>query len=557
MARNKAVSAPQAPVVAEPVKAPMSRDNKVLILIAAALAVVTIGLYWPVHTFGFMPSDDELNIQTNPYFHPLTWSNVAYFWNHPFGALYIPVSYTVYAFVCLFAHGPHDYLPGPFHVANLVIHVMNTLLVYAILLRLVPKAWAAGLGAALFAVHPVQVGSVAWITETRGLVSALFSLLAILGYVYYAQSAQKAASRPAAKYASRAAQRLRSRTEPKSLNLDLVWLVGSTACFILALLSKPSAVSVPIMAAAIDLWLVRRQPMDVAKLAGPWAILALVIIGVTGSAQPVETFLQLPLWQRPVVMCFTLAFYTAKVLVPSNLAFDYADSSPYVVTHPWCYWAALAGVVLIALLAWLGRRWPWVWACAAIFAAVILPVSGLAPFMYQAISTVADRYIYLAMLAPALALAIVLAQWPRVPAIATAGCVVVVYGIVAAVDLPYWHDEVRLLTRTTQVTPRSWFAWADLGTYYMRTRNIDAAMKDTKKCLAIYPHFKIALSNLSALLLEQGDINGALQTAQDDLTSCPGCCSGAVPAGSTTPVTSSPSRETANGCRSGRGPSTS
>jgi len=458
-----------------------------------ALAVVTVGLYWPVHTYGFIPTDDSFNIESNPYLSPVTTSNLAYLWTHPFGSLYIPVAYTAYAAICLFAKGPHGYLPGPFHVANLLLHVANTLLVYAVLLRFVSKPWAAGLGALLFALHPVQVGAVAWLTETRGLVSAFFALLALMGYLQYAQTDRKTTSR------------------------NFKWYIAGTACFVLALLSKPSAVAIPVIAAALDLWMVRRRPADVLKLAGPWAIMAIVVVAVTSTAQPVEADLRLPLWQRPVVMCDTLAFYTAKVFVPWKIAFDYARSSPSVASGAWGYATATAGALLIAVVVWLGRGRPWVWACATVFAAMVLPVSGLAPFMYQAISTVSDRYLYLAMLGPALALAIVVGQSSQRAIVAAATCLIAVYGIVASVNLPYWHDPIRLLTRTTQVTHRSWFAWANLGSCYMQAGNNDLALQDTEKCLEINPHFKIALSNMCLLLDAKGDIDGAVKAAEVDI----------------------------------------
>jgi tetratricopeptide (TPR) repeat protein len=505
--RNKAVSLPKVSSVAEPVEPRLpSPDRRLRLLVALALVITTIGLYWPVHSYGFIPTDDELNIQTNPYLNPLSLRGLQYLWTHVFAALYIPVAYTFYAVVCLFARGPDGYLPGPFHVANMLLHVANTLLVYAVVLRFVRKPWAAGLGAALFAMHPVQVGAVAWITETRGLVSAFFALLALLGYIQYVQADATARSR------------------------NLVWWIAGTACFVLSLLSKPSAVAVPVIAAALDLWMVRRRPIEVAMSAGPWAFLAVITVLVTSHAQPVDANLQLALWKRLIVMCDSLAFYVGKLFVPWKIAFDYARSPLNVLKNSWGYESAIAGLLLIVLLAWLGRGRPWIWACSAAFAAMILPVSGLVPFAYQSISTVADRYLYLAMLGPALALAIVLGQErpgtdPHGPVAehgttrskamtAIAAAFIAVYGCVSAVNLHYWHDPQTLLIRSTQVTPGSWFGWSNLGSIYLQEGKVDLGIDATRKSLAVNPSFGIAIRNLSILLVQKGDLQGALAEAE-------------------------------------------
>jgi len=457
--RNKAVSLPKASAVAEPLDARFpsaSAGARARYLVALALAVITVALYWPVHSYGFFPCDDGTNVQTNPYLNPLTPTSFAYLWTHPYANLYIPVAYTVFALVGLFARGPHGYLPGPFHTADLALHVVNVLLVYAILLRFVPKAWASGLGAALFAVHPEQVGVVAWITETRGLSSAFFALISILAYLHYAQAG------------------------PKTRSRDFTWWIAGTACFALALLAKPSAVAVPVIAAALDLWLVRRRAVDVAKSAGPWAILAVVIVLVTSTAQPVQKELQLALWQRLVVMFDSLAFYTGKIFAPWQIAFDYGRSSPSVVSHAWGFENALVGFGLVAFIIWLGRGRPWVWACAATFGAMILPVSGLAPFDFQLVSSVADRYFYLALLGPSLALAIILGQarpglvssesWADIRPAPAAACLIVLIALAAASwqQVQYWRNPYVVLARAAQLSPNAWWARENLSTWFDR-----------------------------------------------------------------------------------------
>ena len=174
------------------------------ILIGLLLVLITAAVFHDTLQAGFVRWDDGMHVYANPFLHPISVSNAARFWAAPYQNLYVPVSYSLYALLAAMAHLPApvptidglwvDLNPRVFHGASLLLHLANVLLVFALLRRLLPSPrtagsdWAAGAGRLLFAVHPVQVESVAWISEMRGLLSGLFSLLALHAYLRYSES---------------------------------------------------------------------------------------------------------------------------------------------------------------------------------------------------------------------------------------------------------------------------------------------------------------------------------------------------------------------------------
>lgn len=152
------------------------------------LVVLALLVYARVYDAQFVPMDDRLHITGNPHLTPPTWHGLQELWSHPYGDLYVPLSYTFFAAEAWLAMddgttGEVTFNPAVFHVGNVLIHAGCALLVHSILLTLVRHTVAAWLGAALFVVHPLQVESVAWISETRGTLAALFALGSIHAYL--------------------------------------------------------------------------------------------------------------------------------------------------------------------------------------------------------------------------------------------------------------------------------------------------------------------------------------------------------------------------------------
>ena len=513
-------------------------------VLQAMLVVAMVIVYGQVAGHEFLTWDDYQHVAKNRLVNPPTWQGVAQAWREPYWGLYVPVSYTFYAAEAAVAQrpaepwGPQSLRPGVFHLGNLALHVACVLLVFAILRQWLAKMETAGpvrpaaafAGAMLFGLHPLQVESVAWISEARGLLCALFSLIAIHQYVSAADGEPR---RPATvvRYA----------------------VVG--AAMILALLAKPAAVAVPLILAAVELGLLgfRRgkaifEPLAASqcpakRLAKPQAaadalpqpqlierprmqaatrlailtIPAIAIFLLTKSLQPDTALPEVPLGVRPLVAGDAATFYLSKLVMPWPLGPDYGRTPQWVLAQAATKFAWLVPLVLVAGLACLpSRRW-WLTA-AAIFFAWLLPVLGLVPFLYQAFSTVADRYVYLAMLGPAAALAFFLNRCRRVWVLGVWAAVLLSAGAISFHQTSYWQNTSKLFTHGLEVRPHSPVAQYHLGIALAEEGRYAEAIEHYRDALAERPEMPMLQLELGNSLLAVGKTQEALEAYRRAVT---------------------------------------
>ncbi|MDQ3813562.1 MAG: tetratricopeptide repeat protein, partial [Armatimonadota bacterium] len=440
--------------------------------------------------------DDDILVYENPYLEPATASKILYFWRHPHEKLYAPITYSTYALLALVAQAPQPLItpsgystldPHIFHLANLILHILNVLLVSAILRLLIGNEGAATGGALLFGIHPVQVEPVAWISELKGVLSGFFSLLALWQYLRYA-------------IANRDGLPVQRQRWPYTLAL---------LAFILALLSKPSAVAVPLIAWVLDCWAVRRPARVATRALAGWIALAAVWIVLSRFAQPTEK-LRIPLWWRPFVAGDALAFYLVKLALPLNLGPHYSRTPDFVMQHTWGYGAWIVPVIF-AIVVWRQRQSrPWSMVALGVFVAAVLPVLGFVPFIFQVQSTVADRYLYLALLGPAYGLAWLLRRRRSKITLTLCAVVLLFYAWQTARQVRCWHDGITLFTHTLRINPRSWIAHNNLALTLANQERADEALSHYHAALRIKPDWGRAHANLGNLLLKQGQIQLAI-----------------------------------------------
>ncbi len=362
---------------------------------------MSLAVFWPSFEFSFLRWDDPVNVTENPLLLRPSWASLGQIWNAAYEGLYVPLTYSAWLAVVAIAGLPPS--PAVFHGLNAVTHLVNVLLVFAWFFRLLPHAgssaaWQRGagatVGALLFAIHPLQVEPVAWVTCFRDLLSATFALLT-LHLVLGSADAREGARGPAPGGSQvEPADNGPSRFVSPSVKAQI--LAGIT--FSLALLAKPSVASLPFVVGAVSL-LVRREGLLVAlRRAAPLAALSIVAIWVTRQAQHGAGAAADPLWLRPLVALDALQFYLAKLVWPASLSLDYGrttSSLSQAGSFAWCWILPL----LVLGGAWaLRRRWPPALFGAAIFLSALLPTLGLVSFAFQSFSNVADRYAYLALL---------------------------------------------------------------------------------------------------------------------------------------------------------------
>ncbi len=453
----------------------------------------------------FVRYDDWGNIAGNPGLHPVTWSNLGRFWREPYLSLYAPLAYMLLAAQAVVsdALGGAPELEGGirpdiYHATSLVLHLVNTALVYRILARLAAarEAWW---GVALFALHPLQVESVCWATEQRGLLSHCGVLAALALWT--------ADRPPPARDSASVWGSLRPRA----------WWLAATACYLLALLSKPTAVALPLMAGVYDLTWRKRDAWSTGVRLLPWVALAGLWILLTSRLQPAEIMTLNPVpWQRLVVIGDALGFYLWQFCFPLYLTVEYGRSLEVVLASTWSYLIAgavwLAAALALRHLKPIPGRLVVGWALAG-----LAPVLGLVPFGFQETSTVADRYLYLALLGPAAGAAWAVRRWGRVAAVPLLAALAA-WTMLDIRQVGTWRDTGHLADQALRASPRSPGAWhlRALSLEYDQ-HQLSQAEQAFRQGWEVRPNSGWAAGRLAYYLARYNRIDEAIETSRRGL----------------------------------------
>lgn len=453
---------------------------------AAGLGLLVLLVYGQVLGHAFVEWDDANFIVRNPDHNPPRLASIGRLWTDLRAdetRFFVPVLYTVWILVAGVAYQPADaagpagaatvpLAAWPFHLLSVAAHLASVLLVFALLRRLGRRdgplsrpavVWPAFVGAAVFALHPLQVEAVAWASTVYTPLSAALGLGALWHYLRFGDLL---AARSAGGVAAVPAWR------------PWVRYALATLLFALSLLTKPSMVVLPAVAGAVVLLLpsVRPRGRALAILLValvPWLAMGLgVAFGTSQYRQSADTVFRPPVPDRLLVAADAVGFYLRKLLLPIGLTPDYGRTPQRVVADPgtWAWGAAAVAVLSFVALATV-RRAPWVAAGWAVFVAGAAATLGLVPFEYQIYSTVADRYAYLSMFGTAVAVAFGLtaltdrpspparrAAKPRVsrPAVyAGAAVVLLLLGALSAFQAARWRDTITLFEHGLAVNPDS------------------------------------------------------------------------------------------------------
>ncbi|MFO0946301.1 MAG: tetratricopeptide repeat protein [Planctomycetota bacterium] len=503
------------------------------------LAGIVLAVFMQTRHFQFA-WDDTVNVVRNPHFIPLTGESFARFWSEPYLSLYVPLTYNFLALEASYAPSPDPssglpFDPAVFHTGNLVLHVLCVLLVFTLLRLLVRHNGAAFLGALLFGLHPLQVESVSWITETKGLLAGVFSLFAIWQYLLYAsspsdkttaentankefseESSSGTANRDAPE-SSREGSTADDPLPPPPISWSGVHLALSFVSLCLALLSKPSAVMVPAIALILE-WGFLARPTG-RSLAGIFLLVipAAAMAIVTRNVQsPNDLEYVAPLWFRPFIVGDSLAFYIYKLVFPLWLGPDYGRAPETIQRHWWPYFAWIIPLAVGAGLCLLPHRRVWL-AAAGVFVAGLLPVLGFVPFAFQFTSTVADRYVYLSMFGPAVALAWLLARYWQPPLIMAGGLVLLILGVASFFQAQIWRDQGTLFTYALYINPGSLQAHRNLSQIYAARGELDKSFKHLEEELKTRPRSWEAHSDYALAYVKMKRYRDAISHARQSI----------------------------------------
>ena len=472
----------------------------------AVVLLATIAVYARSLFQGFVWDDGPVLIR-NKGFNPPTLYTLSYYWSHPSWNLYQPLTCTLWA-ACAkigFVSTPDEngvhLSPVPFHVLNVTLHTLATLGVYRLMRTLrLSNRWAA-VGAALFALHPIQVESVAFAGQLN---TPLFGCLAVFALDLY----------------------LRSIDE--SLNVDVPAATNrsttygsATVLYVLAMLAQPVALILPAIAVSIDRLTHHRSWRLMLRPAYLWIVLAIPFAIVTKLNQHGLVAASLsPPESRPFIALDNLAVQALHVICPVGLTVDYGRSPGMLLSHPSQLLSGFA-TVLLATLSWQLRKIrPLTTAGLAMAAIALLPSSGLVPFDFEEFSTVADRHAYFAMIGFALAAVDLLRHLPPRPAIGAAMVTLVVLAGTTFRQIGFWKDDATLFGRGVALNPSSWICHNNLGAALMLS-DPPAAMQNFAACLSIHPENTGTYDNYAMSAMNAGEPAAAVKVLNEGLRSAP------------------------------------
>ena len=429
------------------------RPRAGVIGIAVALFALALWTFLPSARNGFIDCDDALFVTANPEIQSgLTWHGALWAFSHPVAANWHPLTVLSHALDCQL----YGLRPRGHHLTSVLLHAANAALVFLLFRRLTGAFWRPAVLATLFALHPLRVESVAWISERKDVLSALFGLLTLLAYARYARESEVHSPKRGAFY------------------LLALFL------FACGLMSKPMLVTLPFVLLLLDYWPLGRLAAPKPGYPGPgrWLAMAwekapffalaaadaLVTLGIQAGAGAVGTAEHFPLAARAQNAVVSYARYMGKLLWPADLCALYPHPAGWPAAG-----VALSGGLLLAFsvfaVVWGRRRrylfTGWFW-----FVGTLLPVIGLVQVGNQSL---ADRYTYI----PSLGLLLVLVWGVRDLAVQWRGRAVVstVLATAAAVlcvamtrrQIGYWQDDETVWTRAVAVTGRNDKAGYNLG----------------------------------------------------------------------------------------------
>ncbi len=490
-----------APVLPEPLSgaaAPRRPGNAILAGSIALLVAFTAWVYSPVSGHAFVAYDDGEYVTNNAKVQAgLTRSGVKWAFTTGHASNWHPLTWLSHMLdVQLFGHGPL----GP-HVVSVGFHFVNALLVWAVFHQLTGSRWRSLVVAALFAVHPAHVESVAWVAERKDVLSGFFFLLTVWAYGRYA----------AAKEGGRSHE-----VEQGAIG----WYVTTLLFFACGLMSKPMIVTLPCVLLLLDVWPLRR--FNAPRRAGatiaeklPFFFLSAVSSVVTFAVQQrggtVRSLETLSFVQRTENAVVSYGRYLGKLFWPTDLAFFYPHSGHWPA---WQIASSLAILLVITAGAFaLRRRVPalpvgWLW-----FGGMLVPVIGLVQVGDQSI---ADRYTYLPSLGLFFAVtwgaAALAAARPRLhlpftalAVVAVAGC-----GIVARAQVQTWRNTPTLCAHALAVTGENFVAYNSLASEAFAEGRLDDAVRSYAHALQIRPDFAVGHHNLAMALWRQNRLGDAV-----------------------------------------------
>ena len=478
------------------------KSDRIALTICFLLALMVWGVFGQTLRHEFVNYDDDLYVYDNPFIsRGVTLAGADWAITHPHGGNWHPLTSLSHMLDCQI----YGLNPAGHHGTNVLFHMATVILLFLVLRQMTGSLWRSAFVAAVFAIHPLRVESVAWVSERKDVLSGFFFMLTLGAYLRYVR-------RP----------------------FSTMRYAAVAVFFTLGLMSKAMLVTLPFVLLLLDFWPLKRfQTLETKKTIGrpilekiPLLLLSAVFCGVTVWAQrgAISSDTALPVsWRFGNAFC-SYAVYIKQLVFPSGLAPFY----PHPETGL-SLWKIGASVVLLTGISWgvfAGRKkYPhltvgWLW-----YLGMLVPVIGIMQVGSQAH---ADRYTYLSQIGLVIMATWLAADWcaalryRRAVLSAAAAVVLTILTITAHRQTRYWRDSFSLWTHTLACTDRNDAAHYNLGSVFDQRGQFDKAIPHFEEALRIRPNDARGYCYLGALFTKQGQFQKALPYLEKALQINPG-----------------------------------
>jgi tetratricopeptide (TPR) repeat protein len=473
--------------------------------LGCALVLAVAAVYAQTAAFGFVSFDDGGNVYENAHVRAgLGWAGASWAFTSFYAANWLPLTWLSYMLdVQLFGVDP-----GEMHVVNVLLHAGSSVLLFLAFARMTGALWRSAAVAGIFALHPLHVESVAWITERKDVLSTFFGALSLLCYARYAEA-------PSARR-----------------------YVPVAAFFVLALLAKPMLVTLPLLFLLLDVWPLRRAEWPPSTKAAaqvfapllreklPLLVLSavasvLTVLAHRTTADNFATLEQLSLWERLGNALLSYVLYIGKALWPEDLAALYPLHTP--ATAPVAAAAAILGL-LSAGAVFAARRAPYVLAGWLWYLGALAPVIGLVQNGPQAY---ADRFTYLPLTGLSVAAVWALGDWAGDRPFRRRLCgglmaaALLFFAVHAHGQVRYWKDSETLYAHTLAIAPDNPVIMNNKGADLERAGRLEEAVRVYEANLRVFPGYARTRNNLAVVLGELGRAEESIVQSEEVLREQP------------------------------------
>jgi tetratricopeptide (TPR) repeat protein len=473
------------------------------VMVCLFLVVFTLSVYWQVHNYDFVNFDDNIYVSDNRHVQGgLTLDGITWAFTTIHASNWHPLTWLSH----MLDHQLYGLNPGGHHTTNLLFHIANSLLLFFIFRKMTGHFWQSAFLASLFALHPLHVESVAWISERKDVLSTFFWMLTMWSYIRYVQ-------------------------HPRIDKYLLALLF-----FILGLMSKPMLVTLPFVLLLLDYYPLGRFDKQadssnslkrttffrliLEKL--PFFVLVVMSSVITfyaqkhgGAVKPLEI---ISIQARIANTLVSYASYILKMLCPSKLAVLY----PHPGSYPW--WQITGACSLLLFISFSAIRVikqspyffvGWFW-----YLGTLVPVIGLVQVGSQ---SMADRYTYIPLIGIFMIISWgtpeLVKRWHHLKIFLSpiAIAILFIFMVVAFFQVGYWKNSITLFEHTLKVTSNNYRAHDSLASALQKQGRIDEAIRHYEEVIRIRPDYVHAHFNLGVILKDQGRIDEAIEHYEEAL----------------------------------------